>query len=400
MKIVYIIGTYPRLTETFIDREISSLEKLGTEIKIVSIRRPSGALSQEQIRLIDRILYLLPVSMASLIGGHMRYAFGHPIKYFGLLFYLFTRPHPSFPSRVKTVIHFGEGVYAANMLRKVRFDHVHAHFMDRAATVALIIGRLLDVPYSLTAHAGDIYVDPILLTEKMAAAKFVATCTEYNKNYLTQFGEKLFNHKLYCIYHGLAVEEYQGYESRGPDKSILLSVGQLKERKGFIFLLQSCRALADRGFEFVCNIVGDGPQREFLESQIENLSLENYVQLYGALSQSEVIEMYQQASLFVLPAILASDGDRDGIPNVILEAMSMELPIVSTSHSAIPEVVKHGVNGLLVPPADDEALTDALEKLITNPMYGRNLGSRGRDIVAEKFDPIANSKLLLDQFSA
>jgi glycosyltransferase involved in cell wall biosynthesis len=400
MKLLYIIGTYPRLTETFIDREIRTLEELGTEIKIVSVRRPSGALSQEQANLIDRIKYLLPVDIGSLLMGHIRYAVGRPGKFFGAFFYLLSCPHPSFRSRIKTFLHFGEGVYAANELRRVPFDHIHAHFMDRAATVALVISRLLGVPYSLTAHAGDIYVDPILLQEKMAGAKFITTCTGYNKAHLEQFGEGLFNHKLFCIYHSLMVDDYNAREPRGSDESLILSVGQLKERKGFNYLLLACRLLADRGITFKCQIVGEGPQRASLETQIKELSLENLVQLCGALPHENVIEKYQQANLFVLPAILAADGDRDGIPNVILEAMAMNLPVVSTDHSAIPEVVIDGVNGLLVSPADEHALADALEKILTNPGLGKTLGSRGRQIVVEKFDPVTNSKLLLDQFRA
>jgi glycosyltransferase involved in cell wall biosynthesis len=272
--------------------------------------------------------------------------------------------------------------------------------MDRAATIALVVSRFLDRPYSLTAHASDIYVDPLLLVEKMAEAKFVATCTEYNKSYLEQFGENLFNHKLFCIYHSLPVDEYNAQETRKSDTCMMLSVGQLREKKGFNYLLLACRILADRGYSFDCQIVGEGPQREYLESRIKELSLEDLVQLCGALPHRQVIEKYQQASLFVLPAILASDGDRDGIPNVILEAMTMDLPVVSTDHSAIPEVVEDGVNGLLVPPADEHALAEALEKLITNPDYAQELSSRGRKIVMDNFDPLTNSKLLLDQFAA
>ena len=399
MKIVYIIGTYPRLTLTFIDREISSLEQMGATIKIVSIRRPSGALSQNQINLIERIQYLLPVNIISLFVGHLQYAVGHPRKYFGTLFYLISRPHPSIHSRIKTFMHFGEGVYAVHQLSAEQFDHIHAHFMDRVATIALVVSRFLDRPYSLTAHASDIYVDPLLLVEKLVEAKFVATCTEYNKSYLEQFGEGLFNHKLFCIYHNIAVDEYNAQETRKSETCMMLSVGQLKEKKGFDYLLLACRILADRGYSFDCQIVGEGPQREYLESRIRELSLEDLVQLCGALPHRQVIEKYQQASLFVLPAILASDGDRDGIPNVIPEAMTMDLPVVSTAHSAIPEVVEDKVNGLLVPPADEYALAEALEKLITNPDYAQELSSRGRKIVMDKFDPLTNSKLLLDQFA-
>jgi glycosyltransferase involved in cell wall biosynthesis len=400
MKIVYIIGTYPRLTTTFIDREICSLEKLGAQIKVISVRRPDSELSQDQIELIDRIQYLLPVSVFSLITSHLQFAFGKPQKFFGTLVYLLSRQHPSWQARFKTLLHFSEGVYAAGLLGNSEFDHLHAHFMDRAATIAMVASRLLDKPYSLTAHANDIYVNPVLLLEKLSQAKFTATCTGYNKTYLEQFGEGLFNHKLFCIYHGLPVDEYTAPANRKNEKYLMLSVGQLKEKKGFDFLLRACRILVERGHSFECQIVGEGPQRDFLESLVKELSLEELVQLCGALPHHQVIEKFQQANLFVLPAVLAADGDRDGIPNVILEAMAMDLPVVSTNHSAIPEVVEERVSGLLVPPADEHALADALEEIVVNPGYGIELGSRGRQIVIDKFDPLSNSKLLFDQFVA
>lgn len=400
MKIVYIIGTYPRLTTTFIDREIYWLEKLGARIKVISIRRPDNALSQEQVEVIDRIQYLLPASVLSLISSHLHFAFRQTRRFFGTLAYLLSRRHPSWRARFKTLMHFSEGVYAAGLIQNLEFDHLHAHFMDRAATIALVISRLLDKPYSLTAHANDIYVNPVLLVEKLSEAKFTATCTYYNKAYLEQFGEGLFNDKLYCIYHGLAVDDYIVTKNRKDEKFLILSVGQLKEKKGFEYLLRACRILIDRGHSFECQIVGEGPRREYLESLISELSLEARVQLCGALPHHEVIEKYGQANLFVLPAVLAPDGDRDGIPNVILEAMAMDLPVVSTDHSAIPEVVEHRMNGLLVPPADEQALADALEEIIINPGYGKELGSRGRELVIDKFDPTTNSKLLFDQFAA
>jgi glycosyltransferase involved in cell wall biosynthesis len=299
-----------------------------------------------------------------------------------------------------TVLHFFEGVYAAHHLRGGDWDHLHAHFIERAAVVALVASRLLDIPYSLTAHASDIYVNPVLLKEKLAGAKFVATCTGYNREYLSQFGEGLFNHKLNCIYHGLELSRYHRLASPPPEKPVVLAVGQLKERKGFRYLIQACRLLADRGCLLECHIVGEGPLREELEEQIRQLSLQGIVILYGSLPHQEVIEQYQQAAAFVLPAVIGGDGDRDGIPNVILEAMAMELPVVSTLHSGIPEVVQDGVNGLLVPPADEAALADAIAKLLDSPELRFRLGRSGRQMVTEKFDVERNVMRLLGEFAA
>jgi colanic acid/amylovoran biosynthesis glycosyltransferase len=397
-NLVYITGTYPLLTTTFIDREINMLRRWGVNLRIVSIRRPSSVLSKEQNDLQQNVIYLLPVSWVSFLWGHTRLAFLRMAIYFRTLIYLLSRPHPDVKSRLLTFLHFNEGVYAAHLLRDVPIDQIHAHFVDRAATVALVVSRLLDVPYSLTAHASDIYVNPLLLGEKLSGAKFAVTCTGQNKEYLSNLGENKFDHKLRCIYHGLDVGIYERKPIPSPGKQIILSVGQLKERKGFSFLLRASRILIDQGYIFECHIIGEGPLREKLEAEIRQLSLQDTVILCGGLPHQEVIKEYQQASIFALPAILAADGDRDGVPNVILEAMAMELPVVSTQHSGIPEVVEEGVNGLLVPPCDENALASALALLLDNPDYRERLGKGGRRTVIEKFDLERNTRQLFEEF--
>ncbi len=299
-----------------------------------------------------------------------------------------------------TLIHFVEGVYAAYMLRHTPGQHLHAHFIDRAATVALVASRLLGIPYSVTAHASDIYVSPVLLKEKLANAKFASTCTAYNRSYLSQFGKDLFNHKLLCIYHGLELERYVNEQRTRRGRSVILSVGQLQERKGLGYLVEACGILRDRGIQFECRIIGEGPLRPILQEQIHQLGLEDSVLLVGALPHEEVIAQYQEATVFALPAILGKDGDRDGIPNVILEALSMGLPVVSTAHSGIPEVIEEGVDGLLVPPEDAQALSSALERLISDPEMRNAFGKAGRQIVADRFNPEKNARRLLEAFVA
>jgi len=259
----------------------------------------------------------------------------------------------------------------------------------------------------------------VLLKEKLAGAKFVSTCTAYNRSYLSQFGRDLFNHKLLCIYHGLEIERYvkeqrtnpvipvtgssmrSGSDPRtGLDCPVILSVGQLKERKGLNYLVEACRILRDRGIQFECRIIGEGPLRPALETQIQQSGLDKQVKLHGALPHEAVIEQYEQATVFALPAIQGADGDRDGIPNVILEALAMELPVVSTQHSGVPEVVEDGVNGLLVPPEDARALANAMEQLIHSPETRRQFGRVGRQVVAERFDPETNTRRLLEAFAS
>ncbi len=399
-SIIYIIGTYPGLTTTFIDREVMALRSMGVRLQILSIRQPWTKLSAEQEALRKDVTYLLPVKWLPLIISHLSYALTKPKHFFSTLVYLLTRPHPSLRARLMTLIHFVEGVYAAYMLRHTPGQHLHAHFIDRAATVALVASRLLGIPYSVTAHASDIYVNPVLLKEKLANAKFASTCTAYNRSYLSQFGKDLFNHKLLCIYHGLELERYVNEQHTRTGRPIILSVGQLQERKGLSYLVEACGILRDRGVQFECRIIGEGPLRPTLQEQIHQLELEDYVRLVGALPHEEVIAQYQEATVFALPAILGKDGDRDGIPNVILEALSMGLPVVSTAHSGIPEVIEEGVNGLLVPPEDAQAFSSALERLICDPEMGNAFGKAGRKIVADRFNPEKNARRLLEAFVA
>jgi glycosyltransferase involved in cell wall biosynthesis len=398
LKLAYIIGTYPALTTTFIDREIRILRCWGVEIQVVSIRQPEGVLPAEQQELQQGVFYLLPVAPGAVLRSHLFFVWHQPGRYFGTLFYLLSRPHRGWPQRAMTLLHFGEGVYAAYLLRDQGCEHLHAHFVDRAATVALVAARLLSLTYSVTAHARDIYVDPVILTEKLTQAAFATTCTAYNQRHLSTLLNDETASKVRCIYHGLNLSGYAPREGAKEKPPLLLAVGQLKEKKGFSHLVSACRLLKEWGYTFQCEIIGEGSLRPALERQIRELGLESIVFLRGALPHQQVIEKYRQATMFVLPAVLSADGDRDGIPNVILEALAMELPVVSTRHSGIPEVIQDGVNGLLVPPEDIPALANALAHLLDHPEEAARLGQEGRRTVAENFDVEQNVRKLLKEF--
>lgn len=400
LRLTYVVGTYPEPTTTFIDREIEAVARAGAEVRVVSIRRPVLRLSEHQRRLASRVRYVLPVRPAALVRSHLSMLWSRPSGYLGTLAYVLTRPHPSLRARVKTALHFGVAVHVARLVRdRGTTDHVHAHFVDRAALVALVVSRLLGIPYSATAHANDIYVHPVLLPEKTSGAKFVATCTRFNEAHLYATGAAPQG-RVRCIYHGLDLHAFapNGRPARG--RPLLLSVGQLKEKKGFRHLLDACRVLADRGVPFECEIIGEGSQRSELEAAIHALGLEDRVALVGALPHEAVVRRYADATAFVLPCVTSPNGDRDGIPNVILEAMAMEVPVVSTRHSGIPEAVTDDVNGLLVPPGDAVALADALERLLGDEALRGRLGRSGRARVAEDFDIEVNARKLLTEFAA
>jgi glycosyltransferase involved in cell wall biosynthesis len=391
--LLYVIGTYPLVTTTFIDREVRLLRRLGADLRIVAVRRPhpGAPLSADQRELQRDVTYLLPVVWLTLLVSHLRFLLRHPGRYLAALIYLLTRPHPDLRTRAKTLLHFGEGVYAAHLVCGRVFREVHAHFADRAAIIALVVSRLLDKPYSLSIHAGaDIFVDYVLLPEKIQQARQVVTCTSHNKAHLASVVGTDLSARIAVVPHGLDLLRYQPAPRPKSTVPLVLAVGQLSERKGFAYLIAACRGLKAVGYDFHCRIVGRGPQQDVLQQLVTESELQDRVALCGALPHEEVLEQYERAAIFVLPCINASDGDVDGIPNVLAEAMALRVPIVSTDLPAIRELASDGVNGLLVPPRDVRALGAAMARLLDQPALREQLGAGGHRTVRDMFDAEVN----------
>lgn len=392
-SLVYIVGTYPLLTTTFIDREIRELRTNGIAVRVVAVRRPPGdiPLSHDQEVLQRDVSYLLPVRWVSLISAHVLFALRRPRRLFAALAFMLTRPHPSWRARLKSLLHFGEGVMVAHLVRDATFDEFHAHFADRAATIALVAGRLLDKPYSLSIHAGaDIFVHPVLLREKIQEARHVVTCTAYNRHHVLSIAGDDLSHKVSHVRHGLDPDLYAPTAFPGNERPLILSVGQLAERKGFVGLIRALRVLTDEGYDFHCRIVGEGPQRGELEALIADLSLRSVVELCGPLGHEDVVEQYGSATMFVLPCTRTRTGDVDGIPNVLAEAMASRVPVVTSDLPAIREIVKDRESGLLVPPGDLASLVAAIRRLLVDPELREELGRRGRRTARREFDAETN----------
>jgi len=398
-RVVYVVGTYPLLTTTFIDREISALRGWGVDLQLLAVRRPppDAPLSDEQWDLADETTYLIPIAWPSLLLAHVRFLVTRPVAYLGTLVRLVTRPHPGHRARVKTILHFGEGVYAAHLVGRGDVRYLHAHFADRAATIALVASRLLRRPYSLSVHAGaDIFVLPVLLREKVTAARHVVTCTSHNKVHLARLLGDGLDRKITAIPHGLDLAGYRPGPAATTGLPLVLAVGQLAERKGFDHLVAACGVVRSQGHRFECRIVGCGPQQTDLETQIAALSLADVVSLQGALTHQAVIDLYRQATMVVLPCVRTPDGDVDGIPNVLMEAMALGLPVVSSDLPAMRELITDGVDGLLVTAGDVDQLAAAVRRLLDQPDLRHRLGSEACRTVVDHFDLGRNVRMLAD----
>lgn len=401
MKLAYIIGTYPELTTTFVDREIRILREMGHRIQTLSIRSTNTSifLDPDYKTIQKETIYLIPIKWRKLISAHLHFGLLRPITYLRTLIYLVSRQHPNLRYRIKTLLHFFEGVFAAYYLLDEEIEHIHAHFIDRAAIVALSTSRLLNIPYSLTAHADEIYEDPILPFEKISESKFTITVSEFNKKYLLENYPGLKSTHITVLHPWVDLSNFQTQENRVENTCFrIISVGRLVENKGHQYLIEACHHLHNDGLDFTCKIIGEGPLYEELATMITHLNLGNCVHLLGGQPQSEVIEQLRQSDLFVLAAIIAKSGKRDGMPVALAEAMAVELPVISSDIVGISEMV-HPAAGVLVPPKDPVALAAAIKQIWDDGHLKRKkMGAAGRRIISEDFDLYKGISQLSDLF--
>ena len=387
-SIGYILQTYPGLTTTFIYREVLALQNCGFDITTFSIWKPATSkLSPKSQPLMDSTCYIFPISWLRFLQRHLYFLITHPVKYIGTALFVLTRAGESWKNRLRTVYHFGEAVYIAREVQQRNIQHLHAHFTINAASIALILARLLDISFSFTAH-NIFFTDRLLLREKVQESRFIAVISEFSREYLLRLvpGES-WRQKTHIIHCGISPNQFSPPDPR-PANSVpfIFFVSQLQERKGAPVLVEACRLLKERGVVFHCVLAGDGPEKPVVEHLVEQYDLIDCVTLPSAIFVEQVKTYLNQTDIFVLPCVVARNGDMDGIPVVLMEAMACEVAVVSTRVSGIPELIQDGESGLLVPEKDATALADGLQRLIEDKELRLQLGKNGREKVIREFD--------------
>jgi glycosyltransferase involved in cell wall biosynthesis len=399
----YVMQKYPSLTLTFVYREVFALRAAGLQINTFSIWKPRlDELSPEARALVDETFYLLPLNLPRFTAAHLRYGLKRPRRYLGALAACLRGKGVAWGRRLRALGHFLLAVYLADEVERRRIQHLHAHFARNAATLALVVARLTRVTFSFTAHANDLFVSPTLLSAKVKAARFVVAISDYNREVLQQLAPGLETlSKIHVVHCGLDLRRFSR-DGWAPDQRdqppLILGVGRLVEKKGFEHLIRACKLLAHRGYAFRCMIIGQGPEAVRLKHQIEAEGLTATVQLVGAVVQEKLMHYFAQARIVTLPCVVARDGDQDGIPVTLMEAMALEIPVVSTPVSGIPELIEHEKTGLLVPAGDASALAGALARLLDDDDLCAELGRAGRAKVAAEFDIHANAQVLARLF--
>lgn len=394
----YLLKCFPRLSETFILNEVLELERQGIELRIYSMNEPQEPIRHrlcEQVRSpIAYLPYPLLGAWRSYVPAHARLALRHPLRYLRTLLTVLA----SFD--LDLLERFVQAGALARLVRRDGVRHLHAGFVHFPGSVAWIVHRITGLPFSLATHARDVYLSrPGLLGKKLSEATVVFTCNRYNLPNLEALARPHGAARLKHIYHGADLERFAFAPCGLADPPLILAVGRLVEKKGFEDLIAACALLRERGRRFQCRIVAGSRDRwDQIQARIRELDLAASVEVEGPLDQDEVSRWYRQATVFALPCLLASDGDRDGIPNVLVEAAASGVPIVSTPVSGVPELVRDGETGLLVPARDPRALAAAIERLLDSPELRARLARAARAHVESSFDLRRNGAAVAREF--
>ena len=389
------MSAWPRLSETFILNEVIGVERLGVRLQIFTLKETKDKVPNAKASRVHAQVTCLSIKHNLTAAGRSSVR-------------LFVRQPVRFCQTVLRALRyrrwgvlgcFFQATYLAEILVRESLTHLHAHFAHDPTLVTMFAHYLTGIPYSFTAHAKDTYVktSPELLRAEAQTAQAVVTCTEYNRRYLSTRIGSADNGKLHCIYHGLDLSQFNFCSPRtlNGEPPVILSVARLVEKKGLSDLILAAHILRQRGRRFQVEIVGDGPLRQSLEAQVRQLGLNHQVRFLGPLPHEKLCRIYQRVCLFALPCVVAADGDRDGIPNVLLEAMASGVPVVSTPVSGIPEVICSEVEGLLVPPNSPARLADALNRLLESPQLREQLALAARAKIETCFSIEKNSAQLL-----
>jgi glycosyltransferase involved in cell wall biosynthesis len=379
--IVFVNSLFPCLSETFVYDQFVALRRAGLKFVVVSNHRPAEDQVHPRMRPMQQeVLYLCEAGLFEIAAAHLYVAFRHPLRYLGTLIRI-----PFAEERLRVTVAQVTG--AALIVR--RFGglpgmRLHAHFTYGAAGVVMWAHRLAGTAYGLTLHGSDLLYDfPADLAAKLGEADAIVSISKYNLTFLDQRFPTVRPKHLAVIPLGVPPRPAAPRQTRGEYLKIL-NVGRLSDHKAQHYLIEACALLAERGISFRCDIVGEGPKRDFLESRIREFGLADKVRLLGPRYHDEVLALYAGYDVFVLCSIT------EGMPVVIMEAMRAGIPVVASAISGIPELVQDG--GCLVPPGEPEALAKVIEDIGAGRVDILEMTARAQSIIARDFDLDGNHR--------
>jgi colanic acid/amylovoran biosynthesis glycosyltransferase len=383
VRIGYFTNTYPRATDTFIQREVLGLRALGIDVRTYSVRRSGADHDVGPLIIAEKAntAYLLPAGILALLFANMLALLRTPARYFKALRQACSISPAGLRALVFHLFYFQEAVLLARRMQADRITHLHNQLGDASGTVALLASTLTGVPFSITFHGPHIFFDPLHwgLREKIRQAAFICCISHYCKSQLMLFSDAADWHKLHIVHCGVDTAQFAAQQPRPAARSFLY-VGRLAVEKGLPILLEAAAALAARGFDFEIRLVGDGPDRKALEAQVDGAGLADRVHFLGYADQQGVLRCLQQSDVFVLPSFA------EGVPVSLMEAMACGVPVIATRIAGVSELVADGDTGLLVHASDAASLRDAMARYLTDASLRMNVATRARRTIESEFD--------------
>lgn len=401
MRIAYLLKKFPRLSETFVLTEMLGQEALGARLHVFSRRTPDDEPRHAELARLRAPVEVLPGGGRIDAWAELFASGANP----GKLLECARRAHERYAQLglEKFGALLGEALWLLRRTRELEIEHVHAHFATDSALVAMLLRELGGPPFSLTAHAKDIYrtsVDFGRLSELIGASAFTVTVCDANVDFLRARLAPRAAQRVRRLYNGIDIESFAAPRTEPRQARHVLSVGRLVEKKGFGILLDALELLVQRGVEFQATLVGDGEDRARLEARVRGGALAPRVQLTGAQTQAQVREHFARASLFALPCRIGDDGNRDALPTVLLEAQAAGVACVSTPVGGVAEILDAGRAGALAPVDDPRALAAKLEHLLDDAGECERLAAEASRVVRERFDVRRQSRVLNSWFEA
>ena len=374
------------VTETFVLYELEALERLGVTVELYSLLRERPKVVHPEAEKWVKRAHYLPWLSPAILQAHWHFIRRDPVRYFRTLAEVLRGVWGCVRCFGGVLAFFPKVVRFAYEMEKQAIQHVHAHFAYHAAVAGLIVHRLTGISFSFTARGSDVQADGHMLREKVEAADFVISVSEYNKEIIAGKCGPDAAKKIHVIHGGVDVERLSPRPECEPKKQLrILCVARFEEVKGHTYLVEACSVLKGRGIAFECALIGDGPLISKIEKQIKESNLCDEVLLLGLLPYDEVIEQLLRTDVAVLATAPTANGKREGIPNVLKEAMACGLPVVATASGGVPELVDESC-GILVRPRDAVALADALQHLYEQPALRRRIGINGREKIMREFN--------------
>ncbi len=399
IKVAYTMSRFPKLTETFILYEILALEKMGVKVELFPlIREKQAVVHPEAAKMVKRTRFLAVISLP-IIYAHLYYMIRKTKSYFKTLVEVFAGTFGSLNFFLGAIGLYPKTVRIAYEMEKLGVTHLHAHFASHPALAAFIIHRLTGISYSFTAHGSDLHKERRMLGKKVAAAAFAVTISNFNKKVILDECGDHYNDKINIVHCGVDTKEFKPVPKNHKNRPFqILCVASFEEVKGHKYVVEACQILDKEGFDFQCHFIGYGPLKQKVKKQILEAGLQNKITIHDAMPRPAVIQMLSEADVKVLASVPTKAGKREGIPVVLMEAMAMGLPVVSSQLSGIPELVENGESGILVEPRDVIGLVDALKLLCGDAELRKKMGSAGREKVLREFNLHKNAEKLTNLF--